>query len=194
MEKIKLKFAIVAEGKYDVNHLKQIFDTLIIPVNGFGIFKDKDTLSLLKKLAINPGLIILTDSDNAGLIIRNHLKNCLQDGNIINIYMPEILGLEKRKTKASSQGLLGVEGIKKDIIIKTFEKYGVLDNIQQDNKSLIKKIDLYNIGLIGRDGSDTLRKDLLKSFDLPSNLNINSMIEILNLFTDLEEIKCKMKY
>lgn len=193
MEKIKIKYAIVAEGKYDANHLRQIFDTLIIGVNGFGIFKDNDTLALLKKLAIKPGLIILTDSDNAGLVIRNHLKKCIKTGIIINIYMPEILGTEKRKTKASAQGFLGVEGIKKDIIIKTFEKYGVLNNIHSDKKSDIKKMDLYNLGLIGAEGSDTLRKSLLKSFDLPSNLNVNSMIEIFNLFTDLEEIKCKMK-
>lgn len=193
MEKIKIKYAIVAEGKYDANHLRQIFDTLIIGVNGFGIFKDNDTLALLKKLAIKPGLIILTDSDNAGLVIRNHLKKCIKTGTIINIYMPEILGTEKRKTKASAQGFLGVEGIKKDIIIKTFEKYGVLNNIHSDKKSDIKKMDLYNLGLIGAEGSDTLRKSLLKSFDLPSNLNVNSMIEIFNLFTDLEEIKCKMK-
>lgn len=193
MEKIKLRYAIVAEGKYDVNHLKQIFDTLIISVNGFGIFKDKNTLKLLEKLAINPGIIILTDSDNAGMLIRNYLKKCISNGNIIHIYMPEILGCEKRKTKASAQGFLGVEGIKKDIIIKTFEKYGVLENIYNNNKLLITKMDLYNLGLIGRESSDILRKQLLKSYDLPSNLNVNAMIDILNLFTDLEEIRCKMK-
>lgn len=193
MPKIKLRYAIITEGKYDANHLKQIFDTLIITVNGFGIFKDKDTLELIKKLAINPGIIILTDSDNAGMIIRNHLKNCIPNGDILNIYMPEILGIEKRKTRGSAQGLLGVEGIKKDIIIKTFEKCGAIDNTYKNNNIVIKKMDLYNLGLIGGKNSDVLRKKLLKSFDLPINLNVNSMIEILNLLTDLEGIKCKMK-
>ena len=120
---IKLDLPIIVEGKYDKIKLSSIFDAVIITTEGFGIFKNKEKSELIKKLAEKNGVIVLTDSDSAGSIIRSHLKNILSEDKIHHIFLPPIKGKEKRKTKASSEGLLGVEGINKEIILKAFERF-----------------------------------------------------------------------
>ncbi len=181
---IHIDKAIVVEGKYDKIKLSSIFDAPIIVTDGFGVYKNKEISSLIRFYADNGGIIILTDSDSAGFRIRNHIKGLVSNDKITNVYIPEIIGKEKRKDKPSKEGTLGVEGIDKDIIIKAFENAGVLfENTVSDNRKsdeCISNIDLYNLGLIGMSGSKRKRQELLKDMDLPSHISTNALLELLN--------------
>lgn len=178
---IKLKETIVVEGKYDKIKLSSIFDANIIDVGGFKVFKNKENIELLKRIADKNGLIILTDSDSSGFKIRNYLKNCLSGRNIYNVYIPDVKGKEKRKDKPSSEGLLGVEAMEKEIIIEAFKKSGVLNNNYNFNdKEKITKLDLYKAGLYGKENSKEKRIEFLKKNNLPQKLSPNSLVEILN--------------
>lgn len=179
---IKLKQTIIVEGKYDKIKLDSFIDALIIPTNGFGIFKDKEKRELISKLANENGIIIMTDSDSAGMIIRNHIKGFVQDGNITNVFIPDILGKEKRKSIYSKEGKLGVEGISVEILTKCLENAGV--NVENSNETPensweIKKSDLYEDGFLGCDNSSQKREILLKRLGLPCRLSTNDLIEIL---------------
>ncbi len=186
---IKLNQAIIVEGKYDKIKLESLLDALIIDVNGFHIFKDKEKCELIKEIAKKTGIIIFTDSDNAGALIRNHINNIVKDGKVFNAYIPEILGKEKRKAKSSSQGFLGVEGVEKEIILNALKKIGVLSQI---NDTVIKKeitsLDLYNLGLSGKENSKVIKEKLLKRLQLPTNLSKNNMLKILSIYSNLNEI------
>ncbi|MBE7039285.1 MAG: DUF4093 domain-containing protein [Ruminococcaceae bacterium] len=178
---IKLKETIVVEGKYDKIKLSSIFDANIIDIGGFKVFKNKENIELLKRIAEKKGIIILTDSDSSGFKIRNYLKSCLAGKKVYNVYIPDIKGKEKRKDKPSSEGLLGVEGMEKEIIIQAFEKSGVFNNktdFSKDKK--ITKADLYRAGLYGKENSKEKRMEFLKKNNLPQKLSSNSLIEILN--------------
>ena len=181
---IHIDKAIVVEGKYDKIKLSSIFDAPIIVTDGFSVYKNKEISSLIRFYADNGGIIILTDSDSAGFRIRNHIKGLVSNDKITNVYIPEIVGKEKRKDKPSKEGTLGVEGIDKDIIIKAFEKAGVLfDNTVSDGKKsdeCISNLDLYNLGLIGVSDSKRKRQELLKTMDLPSHISTNALLELLN--------------
>lgn len=178
---IKLKETIVVEGKYDKIKLSSIFDANIIDIGGFKVFKNKENIDLLRKIAEKNGIIILTDSDSSGFKIRNYLKNCLAGKKVYNVYIPDIKGKEKRKDKPSSEGLLGVEGIEKEIIIEAFKKSGVFNN-KEDlyNNKKITKLDLYKKGLYGKENSKEKRMEFLKKNGLPSKISPNSLVEILN--------------
>ena len=140
---IKIKEAIIVEGKYDKNTLSQIVDAPIIETSGFGIFKDKEKKELFKRLAEKRGVIILTDSDGAGFVIRNHLKGILKSGTVKQAYIPEIPGREKRKQKISKEGLLGVEGMTPEIIISALKRAGAtIDGCESTDKSKITKADI----------------------------------------------------
>lgn len=188
MEKLKIKEAIIVEGKYDKIKLSQLFDTLIIPTNGFDIYKNKNKLNLLKQVAEKNGIIILTDSDSAGFRIRNHIRNCLGDVNVKNAYIPEVEGKEKRKDAPSKEGLLGVEGIKDELIIQA-----VLSQTQQtekDNDSRITKTDFYELGLTGGANSAEFRAKLCKKLGLPVKISANQLLSALNnLYTKDEFLK-----
>lgn len=187
---IKLKQAVVVEGKYDKIKLSSIIDAVIIVTNGFGIFKDKEKLELIRFYAETTGIIIMTDSDRAGFIIRNHIKGVVKKGKIQNVYVPDIMGKEKRKTKPSAEGKLGVEGMDKKIILKAFEKAGISsEQYEKNEKKNITKTDLYMLGLSGGNNSSDLRRRLLEYMKLPSLLSANSMLEILNTVTDIDELK-----
>jgi len=187
---IKVGPAIIVEGKYDKIKLSSIFDALIIEVNGFHIFKDKEKIELIKALAKTQGILILTDSDNAGKMIRNHINNIVKEGKIYQVFMPEIYGKEKRKEKASAEGLLGVEGIDKSIIIEAFKRSGaLLENVNDENVYKITNLDLYNLGLSGGENSAFLRGELLRKLSLPTNLSKNNMLKILSQYTTLEDLK-----
>ena len=181
---IHIDKAIVVEGKYDKIKLSSIFDAPIIVTDGFGVYKNKEISSLIRFYADNGGIIILTDSDSAGFRIRNHIKGLVSNDKITNVYIPEIIGKEKRKDKPSKEGTLGVEGIDKDIIIKAFENAGVLfENTVSDNRKsdeCISNLDLYNLGLIGMSGSKRKRQELLKDMNLPSHISTNALLELLN--------------
>ncbi len=185
---IKLEQAIIVEGKYDKIKLSSIFDAVIIPTNGFSIFKDTEKLELIRYYAEKTGIIIMTDSDSAGFLIRNHIKGAVKNGKIINVYIPDIMGKEKRKLKPSAEGKLGVEGVEKKVILDALEKAGVTASTSQP-KLKITKTDLFTLGLSGGSNSSEKRKKLLKYLNLPSLLSPNSMLEVLNTMLSIEELE-----
>lgn len=192
---IKLEQAVIVEGKYDKIKLSSIIDAVIITTNGFNIFKDTEKLELIRYYAEKTGIIIMTDSDSAGFIIRNHIKGAVKKGTIINVYIPDIMGKEKRKLKPSAEGKLGVEGVEKKIILEALEKAGVTASAGEEREK-ITKTDLFTLGLSGGKNSSDLRKKLLEYLKLPSLLSPNSMLEVLNTMMspeELEEIICRIK-
>lgn len=185
---IKLKQAVVVEGKYDKIKLSSIIDAPIIVTNGFGIFKDKQKLNYIKQVAKKRGIIIMTDSDNAGFIIRNRILKAVNNkAEVINVYIPDVFGKEKRKKSPSAEGKLGVEGVDSDIIKNALEKYGVLCENSEIRKNEISKTDLYSFGLTGAENSANKRKKLLKELDLPENMTSNAMLDAINIFLSYGE-------
>lgn len=182
---IKIKEAVIVEGKYDKMQLSKVCDALIITTDGFRIFKDKDKREFLKALAQRQGLIILTDSDRAGFVIRSHLKSFIPQEFIKNIYIPDIKGKEKRKDKPSKEGLLGVEGIDEETLTELLKEAEA--KCIEPKGPPITKADLYALGLSGQEGSGHLRQALIKELSLPSRLSANSLLEILNSAYTREE-------
>lgn len=184
---IKINEAIIVEGKYDKIKLASVVDAVIIVTDGFRIFKDTEKLELIRYYARKTGIIILTDSDSAGRKIRGYIKGAVNDGKIINVYIPDIFGKEKRKEKPSAEGKLGVEGIDKEILIRAFEKSGVYA-VESTRKKDITKFTLYELGLSGGKDSRQLRENLQKSLDLPSLMSTGSLIEVLNIMMTSAEL------
>lgn len=187
---IHLKEALIVEGKYDKIKLSSVTDALIITTDGFSVFKNKEKLALIKSLAESCGVIILTDSDSAGFKIRNYIRGCTQKGRIINLYIPDIFGKEKRKTAPSKEGKLGVEGMSAEILRNALLKSGVA--LSEDEKPRLNwatKIMLFDDGLTGMENSSEKRKKLLKQLSLPSLLSSNSLIDVLNTMFTQEEYK-----
>lgn len=189
---IKLGPVILVEGKYDKIKLGQIFDATILTTDGFGIFKQKDKLDLLRRLAENRGLLVFTDSDGAGFVIRNYLKGAIPEGKIYHAYIPDLYGKEKRKAKGSKEGKLGVEGVPDAVIIKAVEQSGALSG-KLPVSGEITKADLFALGLSGGTGSAQKRQDLLKALELPANLSPNALLDVLNCITDLEALRVTME-
>lgn len=184
---ITIKEAIIVEGKYDKMRLKSVVNATIIETNGFRIFKDKEKVSLIKQLAQKQGIIVLTDSDGAGFVIRNHLKNIVPKEQIKHAYIPQIKGKEKRKDAPSKEGTLGVEGIDEQQLLLSLKNAGVTYNSAY-KKNSISKTDLYKLGLTGRDNSRKMRGELLKKLNLPQYITTNALIDVLNSLMDLEEL------
>ena len=181
---IHIDKAIIVEGKYDKIKLSSIFDATIIVTDGFSIYKNSELSNLIRFYADNGGIIILTDSDSAGFKIRNYIKGLVSNDKITNVYIPEIIGKEKRKNKPSKEGTLGVEGIDKDVIIEAFEKAGVLGDCvtsqNRESNDCITNLDLYDLGLIGIKDSKRRRRDLLNAMGLPGHISTNALLELLN--------------
>lgn len=189
---IKLKQAVVVEGKYDKIKLSSIIDAPIIVTNGFSIFKDKEKLNYIKEVAKKRGIVIMTDSDKAGFMIRNRiLKAVGKENEVINVYIPDVFGKEKRKKNMSAEGKLGVEGIDSKVLIETLEKFGVTASQSKECSKAkeITKTDLFNFGLSGGENSEMKRKVLLKKLNLPQNMTANSMLGALNIFLTYNEFK-----
>ena len=184
---IKLKQAVIVEGKYDKIKLSNIVDAPIICTDGFGIFKDKELRNLIKSLAERNGIIVLTDSDSAGFKIRNFISSFVDKKYITNAYIPDIFGREKRKTEPSKEGKLGVEGVSESVIKDALERTGILCEKVDNPSRKITKADFYELGLSGRKNSAEYRRSLLRSFNLPARLSANSLIEILNSITTYDE-------
>lgn len=187
---LKVKQAIIVEGKYDKIKLSSIIDAIIIQTDGYGIFKDKEKLDLIRFYANSTGIIILTDSDSAGFKIRNYLKGAIGDGNIINVYTPDVFGKERRKLKQSSEGKLGVEGLDTDIILDAFKRANVENISTKDyNSKKITHTDLYTLGLSGNPNSKKLRAELLKYLQLPERLTSTGLLEVLNTMYSIEQVE-----
>lgn len=187
---IKVDQVVIVEGRYDKIKLSSIIDGIIIETEGFGIFKDKDKQRLIRKLAEKKGIVILTDSDSAGFVIRNFITSIVPKEHITNVYIPDIYGKEKRKTEASKEGKLGVEGVSADVITKAFEKAGIgVSECVKPEKREITLNDFYDDGLTGSADSKAKRQRLLKELDLPEKMSTKAMLDILNLFLTYEDYK-----
>ncbi len=186
---IEIKEAIIVEGRYDIQTLKQCVNTVILQTGGFRIFKDKERLQMIRKIAQKRGILILTDSDGAGLVIRNFLKGAIPTNQVKHAYIPEILGKESRKRHASKAGTLGVEGMSQDILKNALVAAGatILGDEQKTIKQLVKA-DLFALGLSGQSGSEQKRKALLKKLNLPQYLSSNALLDFLNAVSNKDEI------
>lgn len=185
---ITVKEAIIVEGKYDKMRLKSVVNATIIETNGFRIFKDKEKVNLIKQLAEKQGIIVLTDSDGAGFVIRNHLKNIVPKEQIKHAYIPQIKGKEKRKAQPSKEGTLGVEGIDEQQLIISLKNAGITYGAENNKKDKITKIDLFRLGLTGRENSQKLREALLKKLNLPHYITTNALLDVLNSLMDFNKL------
>lgn len=187
-----IKETIIVEGTYDKIKLQSIVDANILVTDGFQIFKNKEMQKLMKRLAQTDGIVILTDSDRAGFIIRNFIKSCIAQEKVLHAFIPEIKGKEKRKEKGGKEGLLGVEGIEKELIIKALLQSGVTvlgeEKEAKTIKNTITKVDLYKAGLYGKENSKEKRMAFLKEHDLPQKISPNMLIEVLNTLYRKEDL------
>lgn len=184
---IKLQQAIVVEGRYDKNALSQLVDAPIFETRGFGVMKDKALLDFLRTVAEKRGLIILTDSDGAGFVIRNYLKGALPKDKVLHAYIPDVYGKERRKTRAGKEGKLGVEGMEPEILIRALKQAGAEAEQTPCPTERITKTDLFLAGLSGRQRSEAKRKALQKELCLPEHLGSNAFLTALNLLMSREE-------
>lgn len=180
---ISIEPVIIVEGRYDKNKIKQIFDTVVLETAGFGIFKDKEKAALIRRLARTRGILVLTDPDHAGFLIRGYLKNIAAEGKVYHAYIPDRLGKEKRKAHPSREGKLGVEGVTEEEIIQAVRRSGVaMDGRQEARKETpVTKADLYALGLSGGPDSKEKRRLLLKKLDLPENMTAGALLEMINI-------------
>ena len=188
---IKIREAIVVEGRYDKNTLSQIVDAPILETSGFGIMKNKQQLALLRKVAAARGLVVFTDSDGAGFVIRNYLKGAIPACHLKHAYIPDVLGKERRKSAPGKEGKLGVEGMSPDVILDALRKSGVTIEGESVTRTAgnITKQDLMELGLSGGPNSREKRLDLLKKLDLPEHTSSNAMLQALNLLLNLDELR-----
>ncbi len=187
---LKTNKIIVVEGRYDKIKLSSIIDAVIIETDGFAIFKDKQKQKLLRMLAEKRGLVILTDSDSAGFTIRNFICSFVPKGKIVNAYIPDVFGKERRKDAPSKEGKLGVEGVSPQLIKDALKKAGVLcEENAVNEKRVVTKTDFYLDGLTGGQGSKEKRLALLKSLSLPERMTTNALIDIINSFMTYDDYK-----
>ena len=187
---VKIKEAIVVEGRYDKNTLSQIVDAPILETSGFGIFKDKEQMALLRKVAEVRGLIVFTDADGAGFVIRNHIKSAIPAKFLKHAYTPDIFGKERRKAKAGKEGKLGVEGMKPETILDCLRRAGATfeDSVSMDPKKEITKADLMDLGLYGPDSNEK-RQMLIKKLGFPEKMSTNAFLQAVNLLFSIKELE-----
>ena len=183
-EKIKISLPIIVEGKYDKCTLTSIFDATVISTNGFGVFNSSEKRALIKKLGEH-GIILLTDSDGGGKQIRSYLSGILPKDKVFHLYIPQIEGKERRKKSASKAGLLGVEGMSREILEKVFEPFisqgACCENKRNPEEKMLTKLDFFKDGLSGGDASSEKRKRLAKALGFPQDMSANALIEAINL-------------
>ena len=185
---LKIKQAIVVEGRYDKNTLSQILDATILETSGFGIFKDKQQMDLLRRVAEKKGLIVFTDSDGAGFVIRNHIKSAIPAKYLKHAYTPDIFGKERRKAAPGKEGKLGVEGMNREVILEALRRAGATfegESVTTDGQ--ITKQDMMQVGLSGGQDSSVKRIRLMKLLNLPERLSANAFLQALNLLCTREE-------
>ena len=187
---VKIKEAIVVEGRYDKNTLSQIVDAPILETSGFGIFKNREQMALLRKVAEVRGLIVFTDADGAGFVIRNHIKSAINGKYLKHAYTPDILGKERRKSAPGKEGKLGVEGMNRDVILESLRRAGAtflgeeLESITHE----ITKADLMDLGLYGP-GSNDRRAKLIKMLGFPEKISTNAFLQAVNLLYTTDELR-----
>ena len=187
---VKIKEAIVVEGRYDKNTLSQIVDAPILETAGFGIFKDKQQMALLRRVAETRGLIVFTDSDGAGFVIRNHIKSAIPSRYLKHAYIPDIYGKERRKAAPGKEGKLGVEGMTPEIIVDALRRAGAtLEGESAAPANQITKQDLMELGLSGGADASAKRLALLKKLGFPEHMSANAMLQALNMLYSLDELK-----
>lgn len=192
----KVKEVIVVEGRYDKNTLSQAVDATIVTLGGFSVFNDREKLAFLRRLAEKQGLIVLTDSDGAGFVIRNYLKGALPKDRVKQAYIPDIRGKERRKRRPGREGKLGVEGMGAEVLLEALRRAGATfldggDGIPAGDS--ITKADLFALGLTGGQDSAARRRALLKRLDLPERLTANGLLEALNLLYSREELEALLR-
>ena len=187
----RIREVIVVEGRYDKNTLKQVVEATVVETGGFGVFNDKERLALLRRLAKERGLIILTDSDGAGFVIRNFLKGAIPKNQIKHAYIPDIYGKERRKSAPGKEGKLGVEGMEPQVLLEALRRAGATFEDEESCvvRKSITKADLYELGLTGLPDSTQRRAALLKKMGLPERMTTNAMLEALNILCDWEELE-----
>lgn len=193
---IKIKEAVIVEGKYDKIKLSSLIDGLIIETGGFQIFSDREKIELLRRLADTRGLLILTDSDSAGFLIRNHIQSCIPKEKIRHAYIPDLYGKEKRKLHPSKEGKLGVEGIDPEILLESIRRSGasaIEEAGSSEEKRKITKFDLYEDGFSGGADSSKKRQVLLRELGLPERLTAKALVPVLNSLVNYEEYQKVVK-
>lgn len=191
---ISVKEVIVVEGRYDKNTLSQVFDAVIVETSGFGLFKDGEKLALLRRLAEKRGLVVLTDSDGAGFVIRNYIKGAIDPALVKMAYIPDVPGKERRKSSPSKEGKLGVEGMSAEVLIAALRRAGATlgGETATHRTGGITKATLHELGLSGRPDSAARRRELLKKLDLPEKLGANALLDVLNALYDEESLRASV--
>ena len=187
----RIREVIVVEGRYDKNTVSQVVDATVVTLGGFAVFNDKETLAFLRRLAEQRGLVILTDSDGAGFVLRNYLKGALPKDRVKQAYIPDVKGKERRKRRGGKEGKLGVEGMSPAVLREALRKAGATfeDGEAPEQGEALTKADLFALGLSGGTGSAERRRRLLKRLDLPEHLTANGMLEALNLLVSREALE-----
>ncbi len=189
-KKPSVREVILVEGKYDKNTLSQVVDAAIVTTDGFSVFQNKEKLAFFRRLAAERGLIVLTDSDGAGFLIRNFLKGAIPKDQLKQAYVPDVYGKERRKRRPGKEGKLGVEGMKAEVLLEALRQAGAtIDGAAAVPRHAITKQDLYALGLSGGANSAERRKKLLRCLDLPAHLSANAMLDALNLLVGRAELK-----
>lgn len=192
---IRIRQAVIVEGKYDQIRLSSLVDTVILTTEGFGVFKDKEKQKLLRRLARERGLVVLTDSDSAGFVIRSFLNGIVEPQYITNVYIPDVFGKEKRKAAPSKEGKLGVEGMRTEQLLEAFRKAGVTAETGDapHERREVTKTDLYEDGLSGGQDSARKRRRLLRALDFPERMNANAMLKLINTCMTYAEYKAAVE-
>ncbi len=187
--KPKIREVIVVEGRYDKNTLSQVVDASILELGGFGIFNDRERTALLRRLAETRGIVVFTDPDGAGFMIRNHLKGALQGGRVLHAYVPDVYGKERRKRRAGKEGKLGVEGMKPEVLLSALRAAGATFEGEAETvkENTITHADLLELNLIGP-GSRAKRAALLRALALPEHLSTNALLDVLGTLMTREEL------
>jgi ribonuclease M5 len=186
MNKVKIREVIVVEGRYDKNALSQVADALIFETGGFALFRNREKIEALRMLARQRGLILLTDSDGAGFVIRNRLRGMLPEGRILEAFVPAVEGKEKRKRKPSRQGLLGVEGMRPEVLLEALRRAGASERGAERE---LTAADFYALGLTGCTGASELRARLAESLDLPAGISQSDLRKAVSFLLTKEELK-----
>lgn len=188
MGKPKIREVIVVEGRYDKNALSQVVDAVIVELGGFAVFNDREKQALLRRLARERGIILFTDPDGAGFVLRNRIRGNISEGRVLHAYAPDIYGREKRKRKSGKEGKLGVEGMRPEVLLEALRRAGAtIDEQSTVKENAITKANLLDLGLVGPDSAEK-RRALCRKMALPEHLSANALLEVLNLLTDRDAL------